>query len=138
MEALANKTYKIVYILEDKPTILYSKLSEDKASLVKFAEANKISDYLINELVEQRNNDFTWSVTNDGLGSEFVDNYKTFQSMRTKEQRMLFYGVGVGGGMLSFFILKKLVGNSYVAAIGGMAGCLLSLNAYLKIKSFNN
>lgn len=138
METLPSKTYKIVYILEDKPTTLYSKLSEDKASLVKFAEANKISDYLINELVEQKNNEFTWSITNDGLGSEFVKNYNTFQAMRTKEQRMLFYGVGVAGGMASFFIIKKLIGNSYVSALGGILGSLLSLNAYLKIKSFNN
>jgi hypothetical protein len=137
-DILPNKTYKIVYFLENKPAVLYSKISQDKASLVKFAEDNKISDYLINQLVEEKDNSFTWTVMSDGLGAEFVKNYNSFDAMRTKEQRMLFYGVGVGGGMLSFFIIKKFVGNSYIAALGGMMGCLLSLNAYLKIKSFNN
>lgn len=132
---LPNMTYKIVYLSKDVPDILVSKISETKKDLLDFATKNNIRDFIINELVEEKDGSFTWRITEDGLGNEFKKNYNSFQSMNTINKRLLFYGVGLVGGMVTFFLVKKIIPNSYVSAGLSIVGSMISMNMYLKIKS---
>ena len=135
---LPNITYKIVYLSKDVPDILMSKISESKKELLDYASKNKISDYMINELVEEKDGSFTWQITEDGLGKEFKKNYASFQAMRTPNKRLLFYGVGLAGGMITYFLAKKVVPNSYVSALLAIIGSMVSMNLYLKVQSITN
>lgn len=132
---LPKITYKIVYLEKDNPSILYSRLFSSKDDLMKFANENAIKDYLSTELVEQNRESYVWQINKDGLGKEFLENYKSFETMRTFNQRLIFFGAGIFGGMASFLIAKKFIGNDYLSAFVGIVGTIGTLNLYLKLKT---
>lgn len=132
---LPKVTYKIVYLEKDNPTILYSRLFDTKEELIKFANENVIKDYMANELVEQSGRSYVWQIKKDGLGEEFIKNYKSFETMRTLNQRLVFFGSGVAGGLLTFAVAKKFITNDYANALIGIIGSIASMNLYLKFKT---
>lgn len=132
---LPKVTYKIVYLEKDNPTILYSRLFDTKDDLIKFANENLIKDYLATELVEQSGRSYVWQIKKDGLGEEFIKNYKSFETMRTLNQRLVFFGSGVVGGLISFAVAKKFITNDYANAFIGIIGSIASMNLYLKLKT---
>ena len=129
-------TYKIVFLDNKNPDLLYSKLFYTEGQLMDYAKSIQVDEFLVSKLVKQEGDRYIWQIDQEfGAGKNFIKGYKFYQAMKTKESQVAYYLLGLAGGVLTFVIVKKVASNNYVAGVSGILGAFLTQYIATRVKT---